>query len=163
MVTTLTAELGRAAGSLGQCAKTVRSKATPGGLTPLEYERLVGLGIACDWLYWARSLQSISYSDRRHSKSEKTYGLQELTRFTFMWTATNALFARPAIIELLDPTISSRASELDRFRVLFGHCGLPSADVSALEATLHSILALPMHVNSPWCNGPDFGMAVGVV
>jgi hypothetical protein len=153
MVTSVASVLGRAANSLGQCAKAVDAKAAPSGLTLLEYERLVGLGIAFDWVGWARHLLSISYSNRGRSASDRAYGLNELTRFTFMWTAANALFARSTIIELLDPTAGSKASELERFGVLFQHCGLPTADANALEATLHSLLALPMHVRHfPWAS-----------
>jgi hypothetical protein len=137
--------------SLGQCAKTVEGKRGSSGLTPLEYERIIGFGIACDWLGWARHLLSLNYSSKGRSQSDRAYGLSELTRFTFMWTATNALFARSSIIELLDPSAGTKASELERFRVLFHHCGLPPHDASALAATLHSVLALPMHVQYfPW-------------
>jgi hypothetical protein len=153
MATSLTSVLGRAANGLGKCAQAVQAQAAPTGMTPLQYERLIGLGIACDWVGWARHLLSISYSDRRRSASDRAYGLNELTRFTFMWTATNALFARSAIIELLDSTSDQRASELERFRVLFQHCGLPTVDANTLELTLHSLLALPMYVRHfPWAS-----------
>jgi hypothetical protein len=70
-----------------------------------------------------------------------------------MWTAANALFARSAVIELLDPAARSKRSELDRFRVLFQHSGLPAGRVSAIESTLHALLALPMHVQHfPWAS-----------
>jgi hypothetical protein len=153
MTTTVVSVLARAARSLGQCAKAVETEGAPSGLTLPEYERLIGFGIACDWVGWAQHLKSLSYSNKRRSQSDRAYGLSELTRFTFMWTATNALFARSPIIELLDPTAGTKASELARFRVLFQHCGLPPHDVNALEATLHSVLTLPMHVQYfPWAS-----------
>ncbi len=143
--------IGHAAKHLGHCAKSAEAKANPSGITPVEYERLIGLGMARDWLGWARDLQSSNYSNKKRSKSDRTHSLNELTRFTFMWTATNALFARSAVIELLDSTAPSKKSELDRFRILFQHCGLPRTDARAIEHILHSLLALPMHVKHfPW-------------
>jgi hypothetical protein len=68
-----------------------------------------------------------------------------------MWTATNALFARPAVLEVLDRHAGTKRTELDRFRVLFADCSLPSADLQAIKLKLHSILELPMHVEHfPW-------------
>jgi hypothetical protein len=151
VATSLSSALAHAASCLGQSAKAVNSNAASTGLTPLEYERLLGFGTSCDWVGWARYLLSISYSDKRRSASDRAYGLNELTRFTFMWTATNALFARSSIIELLEPASGSKTSELERFRVLFRNCSLPVADAATFEGTLHSLLALPMHVQYfPW-------------
>jgi hypothetical protein len=150
-ISSVTSMLRHATTDLGQCAKAVNTKAASSGLTIVEYERLIGFGIACDWVRWAHDFQSINYSDRRRSESDRAYGLNQLSRFTFMWTAMNALFARSAIIELVDPAPISNGSELNRFRVLFQHSGLPTVDTNAFEATLHSLLALPMHVQHfPW-------------
>jgi hypothetical protein len=153
MTNVVPSALGRCATGLGECAKAVKAKAAPAGLNPTEYERIIGFGIARDWAGWARHLQSITYSNVRYATSDRAYGLSELTRFTFMWTAANALFARSAIIELLDPAAGSKRSELDRFRVLFQHCDPPVGDAKATETTLHSLLALPMHVQHfPWAS-----------
>jgi len=96
----------------------------------------------------------MAYSDRKHSKSKRRYGLQELTRFTFMWTATNALFARPAVLNLLDSSLKAGASELDRFRALLRVSGLPPADASAFETKLHTLLDTEMQVEQfPWASG----------
>jgi len=153
MDVSITSGLGRAARNLNQCAKAAKTKAAPGAMTPLQIEQVVGLGIACDWLYWAQSLKSMGYSDRKHSKSSRVYCMQELTRFTFMWTAANALFARSSIIDLLDSTAGSKKGELDRFRVLFQHCGLAGKDVIPFETTLHKLLASEMEVKHfPWAS-----------
>ena len=49
MTTTVASVLARAARSFGQCAKAVETKRVPSGLTLVEYERLIGFGIASDW------------------------------------------------------------------------------------------------------------------
>jgi hypothetical protein len=146
--------LRRAAKTLDLCAKAAKTKFTPSAPKAIEIERLVGFGIACDWLSWAKSLKSMTYSDKRQSKSDKQYGLQELTRFTFMWTAANALFSRPSLIDLLDSSLGPNPKEFDSFRVLFEHCGLASADIAAYEKTLHSILTTEIKPDYfPWASG----------
>jgi hypothetical protein len=153
MDVSLISGLGHAARTLNRCATAAKVVAAAGGPVPDQIERVVGLGIACDWLSWAQSLKFISYSDRGHSKSKKKYCVQELTRFTFMWTAANALFARSSIIGLLDPAAGSKKGELDRFRVLFQHCGLARNDAATFEATLHKLLASEMEVKHfPWAS-----------
>jgi hypothetical protein len=143
--------LGRASKIFDQCSGAAKAKAGPGGLTVSEYERVVGLGIACDWLKWAHSLHSLKYSNTRQSGSNRAYGLQELTRFTFMWTAANALFSRPAIIDLLDQTMGANATELESFRVLFRHSSLSVTEATGFESVLHKLLASEMHVDHfPW-------------
>lgn len=124
----------------------MRSVSLP--LQPADCERLIGFGIACDWVGWAKHMDAISYTDRRRAKSDRAYALNELTRFTFMWTAANALFARTEILHLVDPTIGSGMSELQRFQVLFNESGLGASDIAAKEKTLHALLALPMHVQA---------------
>lgn len=145
--------LRRTARTLHRCAKAAKDKSGLGGPTHLETERFVGLGIAGDWLDWAQSLESMNYSNKRLSKSDRVYGLQELTRFTFMWTAANALFSRPAVIDMIGSTLGSNGSEPERFSVLFRSCGLSRADASAYEKTLHALLATEIAVDSfPWAS-----------
>ena len=147
----LIGSLNRAARTFGQCAKAVENNNGPAVLSVAAYERLIGFGICCDWLGWARQLKDLTYSQKARAKSERAYGMTELSRFTFAWTAANALFSRTAILELLDPTPETRRSELERFRVLFEHSGLPASAIRAHEVNLQSILALPMHVGYfPW-------------
>lgn len=142
--------LSSASKNLGQCAKKIENDAGP-LKQPVDYERLIGLGMACDWVGWAKHFSSISYSDRRRASSDRAHALNELTRFTYLWTAANALFARTELLRLLETSISSGASELDRFKVLFKNSGLTAPEVAAKEKTLHALLRLPMHVQDfPW-------------
>lgn len=147
----LTTSLHQAAKSFGQCAQAIESNASGSTLAPADYEKIIGFGMACDWLGWAKHFGAISYTDHRRSNSDRAHALNELTHFMFLWTATNALFARTEILHLLDPSLSNGASELQRFRVLFNNSGVSATDVAAMETKLHSLLALPMHVQHfPW-------------
>jgi hypothetical protein len=117
----------------------------------MQYELLVGVGIAFDWIGWARDIGSISYINPKRGSFGRAYATSELTRFTFMWTAANALFSRGSILKLIDPSTVANGSELERFRVLFDVAGLPDSDVKAYLKNLHAILSLPMHVRHfPW-------------
>lgn len=147
----LISRLGRAAKTFDRCSGITKANATSGAPTISEYEQIVGFGVACDWLKWSHSLHSLKYSNKRQAKSDRAYGLQELTRFTFLWTAANALFSRPAIIHLLDKTTGANASELECFRVLFDHSSISVSEASSLEAVLHKVLSSEMHVKHfPW-------------
>lgn len=133
----------------GQCAGVVDGSATP--RSALEYERLMGFGIATDWLTWGRHIQSLQYADKKRGDSERAHSLTELTRFTFAWTAANALFSRDEVLVLLDPAAPTRRSELDRFRVLYEHSGVSAADVNGIVTKLHKLLQLQMKVQHfPW-------------
>ena len=141
--------LHNAARSLGKCARITAGSATH--LPPVEYERLIGFGIATDWLTWGRHLRGLEYASKNRADSDRAHSLTELTRFTFAWTAANALFSRDEILVLLDGTAASRHSELDRFRVLFEHSAIPAVDVSITVNKLHALLSLRMHVKHfPW-------------
>lgn len=142
--------LKRATQHLGQCVRTI---AKPGraSLTPTAYEILIGLGIAHDWIGWARDLDCLSYSNPKRDSFERAYGTSELTRFTFMWTAANALFSRSSILTMIDATTSGSGSELERFRVLFDGASLSDTDKKAYVKNLHALLSLPMQVQHfPW-------------
>lgn len=143
--------LKRASKSLGQCAKAITAKSSGTSLSAPEYEVLIGLGIALDWIKWARDLDTLTYNSPQRESSERAYGTTELTRFTFMWTATNALFSRGSILKIIDPTTTGNGSELERFRILFDGSLLPDVDEKTYVKNLHALLALPMHVQHfPW-------------
>jgi|688.fasta_scaffold245820_1 hypothetical protein len=147
----LSIALSAAAKNFGQCAKAIELRAGSTPLTPNDYECLIGFGMAYDWVGWARHFSELSYTDKRRSVSDRAHSINELTRFTFLWTAANALFARTNVLHLLDPNIASRSTELERFRVLFNSSNLSTAIITAREKSLHSLLRLPMHVQHfPW-------------
>jgi hypothetical protein len=134
----------RAAGkSYSACARQVELKlAVPARPTVDESERLIAFGIASDWCRRAAALRPLTYLGRKMNKSKRSAGVTELIRFNFAWSGMNALFSRKAIRDLLGNTAAT--SELDRFKFFFTHARLPSASVSAMTATLHGILRIPV-------------------
>jgi hypothetical protein len=159
----ISTSLGRSARLLGQSAKRIEARISGTTLDPANYERLIGFGTACDWLNWAKDLKALSYTNKRRNRSERAYAMNEITRFTFIWTAANALFARSEILKILDPAFSDHASELERFRLLFNHSGMSPADVISAQEILHTLLSQPMHVQQfPWTsfNNPPTVMEI---
>ncbi|MGQ0834090.1 MAG: hypothetical protein ACT4O5_04065 [Gammaproteobacteria bacterium] len=61
--------------------------------------------------------------------------MTELIHFNLAWYAMNAIFSRKAILDLLGPPASQ--SELDKFRLLFGHASLSgAASVATLDESI---------------------------
>lgn len=147
----LSASLTRSAKLFGQCAKVIESHIAGTPFSSIEYERIIGFGTACDWINWAKHLQKLSYVNKRRNRSERAHAMNEITRFTFIWTAVNAIFARSEIMKTLEPTFSDRTSELERFRLLFNHSGMLPSEIAGSQTILHSLLSQPMHVKQfPW-------------
>jgi hypothetical protein len=79
--------------------------------------------------------------------------MTELTRFNFLWTAANAIFARPALLEMLLPTGTKidPMRELQRFRALVNSAKLNPADANTWSHNLHRILESEIQTRSfPW-------------
>lgn len=151
MKSDLAIALKAASKTLGQCAKLIDGGRSPINRTLSEYERIIGIGMARDWVEWGRCLKDITYTNKRLSGSGRAGSLNGITRFTYLWTATNALFARSAVLTLLDATAGSKTSELERFRILFNNSNISSANILAFESTLHGLLAVPIEVKHfPW-------------
>jgi hypothetical protein len=130
-----------------------RLKKEAKGLSLQDLEVIVGVGIAADWLRWAASLEELSFSKRAEKHSRRVEGMAELTRFNFLWTATNSIFARPAILGMFLPngTKIDPMSELKRFRVLVNSAQLNPADVKTWSDNLHKILGSEIQTKSfPW-------------
>jgi len=121
----------------------------PQPLSSNDYERLMGFGIASDWIGWAHALKELTYTVKRRTNSDRAGSVNEATRFTFMWTAANALFVRPTITDLIAQR--STRSELDRFRILYEKTAMDTAEEARLLVTLHSLLSVTVKVKHfPW-------------
>jgi hypothetical protein len=130
------------------CAKRAKARiVSPSPLPDLEI--LVGIGIAADWIGWAAELSTVKFTGHRR-RSDRLQSLIELSRFTYMWAAANALFSRPSILALLGAPANTRG-ELNSFRILHRTAGILSATETAHLKTLHTILDIPMKVKDfPW-------------
>jgi hypothetical protein len=116
-------------------------------LTSVDSERVVGLGIASDWVRRAASIQSVSFANKQMNRSRRASSFCELVRFNFAWSAANAIFARNHLLTLLGTP--ARTSELERFKVLVRSAQQPAAIVTAREQELHGILLHPTITRLP--------------
>jgi hypothetical protein len=123
----------------GKCCKAVNARAADANHpSAMESERLIGFGIASDWVRRAGSLKELQYENRLLNRSNRAPGVTELVRFNLAWSGMNALFCRQSIRGLLSS--SSATSELDRFKILVTHANLPNQDVATVVSSLHKIL-----------------------
>jgi len=125
-----------------KCAARIelQIKSTP-QLSAQLSERIVGIGIACDWVRRAAEMDGISFIGDHLNESPWTPSFVETTRYGFAWYGINAIFARDEVLHLIGTPGPGNHGELPRFRILFAAAALPLAIVAAREAALRSILA----------------------
>jgi hypothetical protein len=130
-----------AAGSIyGQCARRVEAHIkAEGQLNAASSERIIGLGIARDWVRLAGLLSAINYTKSRMDDSKRARSFNEIVRYSFSWSGINAIFSRNELLHLLGTPKSD--SELDRFHVLFQAAGHSTTYLSTREKTLHTFLS----------------------
>ena len=123
---------------IGLCAKAIAAKA-PAPLTPEHAELQIGVGTCGDWVAWASRLRALDFatSIKRGSPRAKSY--LEATRFTYVWTAANALFSRDRVLQRIAPGPLPSA-ELERFRVIYTAAQLSHAAEASYLAPLHTTL-----------------------
>lgn len=140
--------LGRTSRDLQNASGKI-SRERPQPLSTGDYELLMGFGIASDWIGWAHALKEITYTVKRRTNSDRAASVNEATRFMFMWSAANALFARPMITDLI--AHGNPRSELDRFRILYSKTAMDQAEKARMLSTLHSLLGVTVKVSHfPW-------------
>lgn len=148
-----TSELRTAVKELGQCAKQIAAKA-PAPITPAYAELQIGAGTASDWLAWASRLRELDFATSIKRGSPRARSYLESTRFTYAWTAANALFGRD---EVLRPVTTGKlpTTELARFRAIYALACLTTAEESAYLAPLHATLELQRATKEfPWAALP---------
>lgn len=145
-----TLELKRATRLVGQCAK--QAVATPGARTPeAQSEILVGLGTCSDSLAWASRLRSLDFETAVKRNSARAESHLEALRFTYAWTAANALFSRDEVLRLLATGIPK--GELARFRLLYTAAALAPVELARYLPRIHSTLELHRTPDDfPWTN-----------
>ncbi len=147
------AALRRALKELGACAKHIASK-SPAPITATFAELQIGVGTASDWIAWASRLRELDFATSIKRGSPRARSYLESTRFTYTWTAANALFGRD---EVLRPVVSGTppGGELARFRAIYALAALTSAEETAYLAPLHTTLSLTRVTNAfPWATLP---------
>jgi hypothetical protein len=138
-----------AAQQLGRCAKRAAATA-PATQTPAHAELQIGLGTAADWINWASRLRGLDFTSSIKRGSPRATSYLESTRFTYAWTAANALFSRDRVMGHLHPA-RLPTGELNRFRLLYRDAGLTASDEAGLLAPLHATLSSIRHPEQfPW-------------
>ena len=149
-----TDQLRAALKEIGACAKAIAAEA-PAPLTPPHAELQIGVGTCSDWVAWASRLRSLDFgsSIKRGSPRAKSY--LEATRFTYAWTAANALFSRDQVLARISAGQLPNG-ELNRFRVLFDAASLPQSHEAAYLAPLHATLGSVRKPKTfPWAPLPE--------
>ena len=124
----------------GQCAKRVEANITATSwLSEASSERIIGLGIARDWVSRAACMDTIKFTSGRMNRSARTPSFLEIIRYGFAWSGINAIFSRNDLLHLAGTPKSD--SEIERFKLLFRAAALPTTLISARESTLHAILS----------------------
>ncbi len=120
-----------------KCAAGLESKIKTCGLTPVLSERVIGVGVAADWVRRAAELEDIRYLGDQLNDSNRKASFTELLRYNFSWFGLNAIFSRDTLLQLVGTAQNS--SEFARFCVLFDAASL--VDATATIRVLHDLLA----------------------
>lgn len=135
--------------NLGQCAKRIAQNA-PVPIPPDHAELLIGVGTSADWIAWASRLRSLDFKTSIKRGSPRARSYLESTRYTYAWTAANALFARDHVLRHVAPKALPKG-ELQRFRLIHSIAALPSVDEAAYLTRLQHTLSLVRQPDAfPW-------------
>lgn len=122
-----------------ECARIVETQIhAAGSLSERLSERVVGLGIAADWVRRAAEMNAIHFIGEQLNKSERKSAFTDLVRYGFAWFGLNAIFARSSLLHLVGTP--SKNSEFERFKVLFQSAGIQPGVISTRENALRAIL-----------------------
>ena len=128
-----------------EVARFFERKIQSNGLSPVLSEQIIGVGVAADWLRRAAEMERIEFIGSQLNDSKRSPSFVELLRFDFTWFASNAIFTRPELRDLIGKPKGT--AELDQFLVLYDNASIINA--SAIEARLQAILAAPTSPRLP--------------
>ena len=113
-------------------------------LVPADREMQIGFGVCADWQRWAAALDDLRFLSSSEQRSSRGVGLTESVRFNWMWTGTNALFARESILSLaIQPApLPQLGGEESRFRILYNFAEVPQPIVFAEQKLLNQLLRM---------------------
>ncbi len=139
-----------------RAASLIEQRISTQSLTSCFSERIVGVGVACDWVRRAAEMEGVTYIGKQLSESNRSASFIELLRFNFAWFGLNAIFTRGELITLIGRPASD--SEYRKFRVLYD--ATPLANEATTLAKLQAILAAP---TSPRLPGRPSGTVVSTI
>ena len=145
----MSAAIDSARASLGQCQRKLHiSIAASGAITSEQNDQKLSLGIAQDFLRWADSTGEVLYLRKAERNSDRKPVILEATRFSYLWTATDALFNRPGIRQLVGMPPNAR-KEIVRFKLLLNFANLPAALIHQKKQALLNTLCMEVHIQEP--------------
>lgn len=119
-----------------QCAKKIEQSIAAQELTVLLSNRIIGIGVAAEWLRRAAEMDNIHYIGKNLNKSKSNNLFIELLRFNFSWSGINAIYTRNDLLSLFGTP--SNNGEYSKFSLLYTNAVLPNAIVRLQE--LHLLL-----------------------
>lgn len=138
----------KAAGSdLGKTIGALITKNGTAKVTVSLNDQKIGLGTAKEYVWWAKCTREIVYSSKAAERSDRKPVVLEAARFSYLWTAADALFSRPGVHALIGTAHAK--DELANFRTLFDFAGIPAAVVAARRQALLDILTTEITVQEP--------------
>jgi hypothetical protein len=130
-----------------QCTAKVEQCIAQQGLTDALSTRVIGIGVATEWIRRAAEMDSIYYMGKNLNKSKNNELFVELLRFSFSWFAINAIFTRKELLDLFVGTPSNRGTEYSKFCVLYNSASL--TNVSFREQELRQLLNTTIETRLP--------------
>jgi hypothetical protein len=70
-------------------------------LAPSLSERIVGIGVACEWTRRAAELEAVTFIGNHLNQSPWTPSFIEMMRYGFAWFGINAIFTRDELLHLI--------------------------------------------------------------
>jgi hypothetical protein len=143
----MNASLKAAGSSLGKSIGTLISKNGAAKPSVILNDQKIGLGTAKEHIWWAKCTHEIRYSTTGAAQSDRKTVVLEATRFSYLWTAADALFSRPGIHTLIGTAHAK--DELSNFRALFTYAGVPAASIASKRQALLDILMTEVTLQEP--------------
>lgn len=103
--------------TLGECARKVAARRTPLRVATND-QLILGIGTAKDFVRWAATLSDLDFSSKSERNATRKPSITESIRFKLLWTASDALFSKDAILSLSGAT-TLPDKELPRFEILY--------------------------------------------
>jgi hypothetical protein len=117
-------------------AKNTEADIQRSGLSGLLSEKVVGIGVAIEWIRRAAEMENVSFIGGQLNRSDHKQAFVELLRFNFLWSGINGIYSRPSLLAHFG---STTASEYRDFLLLYKTVN--SGSLASYLATLHTILA----------------------
>lgn len=119
----------RARKAYSECARKVEESIKAQGYTASLSNKVIGIGVAAEWVRRAAEMDSIHYIGKNLNESKKSDLFIELLRFNFSWFALDAIFSRKDLLSLFAPLPNPCDSEYSKMSHLYTRAVPPNETV----------------------------------